>query len=451
MRMIIAVVVLLGLGVAGYAYIADESRDAPAYLLATVERGPITAAVSATGTVNAVMLVQVGSEISGQIRELYADYNATVRRGDKLALISPEIFAARVDQARAELASAQANIRAAAVQAERAGADAQNSRAQLVMLRAQTTGAQIAADQAQRELARKIGPGRSEFVAASERERAQADFDHAVAIHAAARAQEAAQAAAIAASEAAIRAAEVQVTVAEANVQQKEAMLRQAEVDLARTRITAPIDGVVVERNVDVGQTVAASLQAPTLFTIAQDLARLQVECYIDETDIGRVALGQTATFTVSAYPGESFPGEVVQIRKAAQVIQNVVTYIVVLSARNETQRLFPGMTATVQIVTDRVADALRVPNAALRFRPLRGEGEGAGAAATPADPAAPAAQVYVMKSGGELRPVAVEPGLSDGRFTQVTSGALAAGDTVIAGYRGPPKAAQRRFLRFRL
>ncbi|MGQ0662400.1 MAG: efflux RND transporter periplasmic adaptor subunit [Pseudomonadota bacterium] len=442
LKALLAAIAAAGAAGAGYAYFGDEG--AASYRTEEVVRGALSLTVSATGTVNAVALVQVGSQVSGQIRELHADFNSLVRRGAVIARIAPETFAARVDEASAELEMARAGIAAAKVQLARARADAEHARAQAAVLRAQSDGARVAAELAGRELARKMGPGRSDFVAAAERERAQADLDRAAAALAAAQAQERAQAASIAAAQAAALAAEVHIQVAQGIHLQKEAGLRHARVDLDRTEITAPIEGIVVERNVDVGQTVAASLQAPTLFTIAQDLARLQVESYIDEADIGRIALGQTASFTVASFPGQPFAGEVVQIRKAPQLVQNVVTYIVVISARNDQLKLLPGMTANVHILTDRLEGIVKVPNAALRFRPPRPEAREAGRARRTEDSPPRAGQVFTLGPDDELQPVRVRLGASDGTFTHVLDGALAAGDRVVVGIMRAPKAGRR-------
>src|SRR5262249_265012 len=209
-----------------------------------------------------------------------------------------------------------------------------------------------------------------ELIAQSDLDAAQVQFDSAVAQYDANVAQEHAQAASVTSAEAQLKVAQAMLENAKAQVAQNQAHLRQSEINLEHTVIIAPVDGVVVSRTVDVGQTVAASLQAPTLFTIAQDLTKMQVDTNVAEADVGRVKVGQPATFTVDAFPGRTFHGEVVQIRKAAQVVQNVVTYDVVISAPNNDQVLLPTMTANVRIVTDQKDSVLKVPNAALRFRP---------------------------------------------------------------------------------
>ena len=363
-------VLIVVAGGATGAYFYTQGRGSTLkYRLARVERGPLTATVSATGTLNAVITVQVGSQTSGQIKELHADFNSPVKKGQLIARIDPETFEAKVNQAKAELEATRAAVLNQQAQVERAHADVENARAALAGAKAQTAKARVAVLDAKRDLDRKSDLLKKELIAQSEKDSAQATYDSAQAQLEAVRAQEQALTSAIRAVEAQLKVAEAQLQAALAQVRQKEAALRQAQVDLEHTIIRAPVDGVVVSRNVDVGQTVTASLQAPTLFTIAQDLTQMQVDTNVDEADIGRIGLGQRVTFTVDSFPGQTFSGEVVQIRKAPQVVQNVVTYDVVVSAQNSALKLLPGMTANVRIVVDQKASALKVPNAALRFR----------------------------------------------------------------------------------
>jgi HlyD family secretion protein len=363
------VAVLVGAGVWGYFY-AQSRGNAPRVRLAAVERGPIVATVSASGNLNAVTTVQVGSQISGQIRELLVDFNSPVRREQIIARIDPETFEAKVAQARAELDSARAAIINQQAQVERARADVENARAALVEAQAQTAKARVTVLDTRRDLDRKSELYRRELIARSELDTAQATFDAAGAQVDSARAKEQSSSAAIKAAEAQLRVTDAALESARATVKQREAALRQAQVDLDRTVIRAPVDGVVVSRAVDVGQTVAASLQAPTLFTIAQDLTKMQVETSVDEADIGRIKVGDRATFTVDAFSGETFSGTVTQIRKAALIVQNVVTYTVVIAVDNPGGRLLPGMTANVKLVVAEKPSVLKVPNAALRYRP---------------------------------------------------------------------------------
>jgi len=307
-------VLLLAVIAAGFWWWSGRQGDAPVYRTAKVERGPITATVSSTGTLNPVTSVQVGTQVSGQIQQLFVDFNSPVTKGELIARIDPETFTYRVRQAEADLESARSGV-------------ARNQVAQII---------------ADRDLKRTRELVARNFVSPAELDRAQSTFDLAAA----------------------------EVRTAQAIVQQRAAQVATARVDLSRTEIRAPVDGVVIKRSVDVGQTVAASLQAPELFVIAKDLRDMQVDTSIDEADVGRIKIGLRATFTVDAFPGRQFTGEVKSVRKAAQSVQNVVTYIAIISAANERGELLPGMTANVRIVTDTRESVLKVPNAALRFRP---------------------------------------------------------------------------------
>ncbi|MGH7392741.1 MAG: efflux RND transporter periplasmic adaptor subunit, partial [Candidatus Rokuibacteriota bacterium] len=380
-------VVVLGVAAAVWGYFYVQSRgSAPQYRVGRIERGPLTAAVSATGNLNAVITVQVGSQVSGQVKELFVDFNSAVKKGQVIARIDPATFEAKVNQARAEVDAAQAAVLNQQAQVERAKADAENTRAAQAEARAQTARAQVAVADAKRDLDRKTELLRRDLIARSDSDTSQANHDSALASLEATRAKEQAAAAAINSAEAQRRVVEAQLGSARAQVAQKQAALEQARVDLDHTTIRAPVDGVVVSRQVDVGQTVAASLQAPVLFTIAQDLTKMQVDTSVDEADIGRTRLDGPVTFTVDAFAGETFRGRVTQIRKAAQIVQNVVTYTVVVAVDNPDLRLLPGMTANVKLIVAEKSNVLKVPNAALRFRPPGeapepgGGGPGAGA-----------------------------------------------------------------------
>jgi HlyD family secretion protein len=362
----LAAAVLLGAGAWLWTSLGGAT-GAPSYRLAKVERGSITATVSASGTLSAVKTVLVGSQISGQVKELYVDFNSPVKHGQLLARIDPETYEIRVRQAEADLEAA----RTASLQRQ---SDAAAQRSQLIRAR-------IAWDDARRELERKETLVQKGFISPAERDKAA--FTE----------QTAAET--IRTVEAQVKSADAQVANAAAVVKQREAALAAARNDLDKTRITAPVDGIVISRQIDAGQTVAASLNAPTLFSIAQDLRAMQVEVAIDESDIGRIRSDQQVTFTVDAFPGRSFHGQVAQIRKAAQTVQNVVTYTVVVATENPALALVPGMTANVRIVTDQRDGVLKVPNAALRFRPpgatngkdepaAAGPGAGSGAGGDP-------------------------------------------------------------------
>ncbi|WP_158044602.1 efflux RND transporter periplasmic adaptor subunit [Skermanella pratensis] len=424
-------------GVGGYAALDEDRHDIPDVELATVDRGTIVRTISATGTLNAVGLVQVGSAVSGRIQSLAADFNSIVSRDQTVAQIDPEGFAAEVAEATAERDVAASGIAAATAKLARARAEAENARATEQVLKARALSARSVADQAGRDRQRAFASGRADFVATAERERAASALDQARAALAAAEAEELAQATVIQGAEASVGEAEAEVLVARATLRQREAALAQAQVDLDRTTIRSPIDGVVIERNVDVGQTVAASLEAPVLYTIARDLRRLQVETFVDETDIGAVQPGQSVSFTVSAFPGRQFGGTVSQVRKAPQVIQNVVTYVVIITAANDALQLYPGMTATVDIRVTEQQDALRVPSAALRFRPAPAGPPPRPAAGGPRAPRpADRGEVYVLDKSGTFTAVPVSTGIADLGFTQITGGNLSEGQQVVVGRR---------------
>ena len=372
MRRIVSVVivaVLVGGGVWGYFY-AQSRGNVPKYRMVSVERGPLTAAVSATGNLNAVITVQVGSQVSGQIKELRVDFNSIVKKNQVIARIDQDIFVAKVNQAQADLDSAKATVLNQEAQIERARADVENARAAFAEAKAQTAKAQVAVVDAKRDYDRKTELFARKLIAKSDLDSSQAAHDSAIAQVDSAKAHELALDSAIQSATAQLRVAQAMLVSARAQVQQKNAGLKQTQVDLDHTTILAPVDGVVVSRQVDVGQTVAASLQAPILFTIAQDLTKMQVETSVDEADIGRLKLDDRATFTVDAFPGETFAGTVTQIRKAPQIVQNVVTYTVIVAVENPSGRLMPGMTANVKLVVAQKPSVLKVPNAALRFRP---------------------------------------------------------------------------------
>ncbi len=437
LSVVVAVGLLVGAGIWGYSY--ARSRDGtPPYRLTRVDRGSVTAAVSATGNLNAVTTVQVGSQVSGQIKELFADFNTVVKKNQVIARIDPEIFQAKVNQAQADLASSLAAVVNQEAQVDRARADVENARAAAHEGEAQTAKAQVDVVDSKRTLDRSVALFGRELIAAGDRDTAQAGSDSAVAQHESAEAHERALAAGIDSALSQSRVQEAAVTTARAQGAMKKAVLQQAQVDLEHATITAPVDGMVVSRSVDVGQTVAASLQAPVLFTIAQDLTKMQVETSVDEADIGRIPLDGAATFTVDAFPGELFSGRVTQIRKAALVVQNVVTYTVMIAVSNPSGKLLPGMTANVRVVTAEKPNVLRVPNAALRFRPAGGEPQGGGASSRPAKaPSVAAGRVYVLGADGKPKPVTVTLGITDGTTTEILQSELTEGQDVIVGAAG--------------
>jgi HlyD family secretion protein len=381
MRRVVLVPALVAvLAVAGtVAYWTENGHDAGAqYRSAKVEQGSIVSAVSTTGTLNAVTTVLVGSQLSGQIKELMADFNSDVKAGQVIARLDQDQIKARLAQSQADWEAAKAQVAQQKAAAERAKADVENARASIANMRAQVTRAEVALKDAERDDKRKQELLPKGVVTQADADKTRAALDTARAGLAAARAQLGSADAQLAASQALARVAEALIDNAIATVAQREAAITQVKVDFERSEIRSPIDGVVVQRAVDVGQTVAASLQAPTIFTIAEDLRRMEVYASVDEADIGRVREGQPVTFTVTAHPADTFRGEVKQIRLAPQTISNVVTYVVVIAADNQQRKLLPGMTATARVVTDSRDNAIKLPNAALRWRPAGTQAEGA-------------------------------------------------------------------------
>jgi HlyD family secretion protein len=360
-------VVVVGLALAGgggyWWWSQRGAADAVQYRTAKIERGNLQATVSASGAVNPVTQVSVGTQVSGQIKDLYVDFNSEVKAGQLIARIDPETFEYRVRSAQADVDAANAAV----VTAQAAAAAS----------RANVSRAQVDLQEAQRDQERKQTLVEKQFIAQSEGDKARALVNTAGELLKQAQAQ--------------AGVTEAQIKSAQANVAQRESSLAQARIDLARTRITSPVNGIVIKRAIERGQTVAASLQSPELFVIAQNLSDMQVDASIDESDVGRIRTGQRATFTVDAFPGQTFEGEVRQVRKAAQSVANVVTYVAVVGFSNAGGRLLPGMTANVRVVTDVRENVLKVPNAALRVRIAGIEPAAAAASEPAATPGAPA------------------------------------------------------------
>jgi HlyD family secretion protein len=377
------VVVLAALGAAGwFGYQKWDAKDeAPKFRTAKVEKGPLIATVAATGILNPVVSVSVSSQVSGQVKELFVDFNAEVKKGQLIARIDPEQIEYRLRQAQADLDAARASIG--------------TQQANIAVQRAELARAEANLAEAKRDFDRKASLVQKNFISPSEAEKAEAVYK--------------AQAAGLEAVRAQLGVAQANAKNSEAVVKQREAQLAQAKVDLERTAIRSPVDGVVVKRAVEPGQTVAASLQAPELFVIAQNLADMQVDAAIDESDVGRLRVGQAATFTVDAFAGRTFNGAIRQVRKAAQTVSNVVTYTVVISASNPDLILLPGMTASVRITTDRRDSALKVANSALRFRPPGtnedAQGGAAGGGAAPGGGTGAGAGGAVGGGGGGVGP----------------------------------------------
>lgn len=361
---VVALVLVLGAGAAWAYFGRGNGEEAPQYRTVRVQRGAIVSSVTASGSLKALVTVQVGSQLSGQIKELHADFNSKVKKGQVIARLDTAQLEARLSQTQADLSAGDANLLMQKAQAERAAADVATARAEVLR-------AEAALIEARRDHTRKIKLAKRGIATRSDADKAESTLRQAEAGLAAAKAK-------LSASQATRKVTKAQITSAEATVAQRKAAVLLVKVDLDRSHIRAPIDGVVIERAIDVGQTVAASLQAPTLFTIAQDLRSLEVHASVDEADVGRIAIGQPTSFTVSAFPNRTFNGQVKQVRLAPKEEQNVVTYTVVISADNPDELLLPGMTAEVKIISAQRPQALKVPNAALRFRP-RGASAGAG------------------------------------------------------------------------
>ena len=316
------------IAIAVFAAFEFKGQERPQYFTSKADRGDIREVVEATGTINAVITVQVGSQVSGTISHLYVDFNSRVKKGQVVAQIDPPLFQGALLQAKADLANAEANVASAKANLEKAKA---------------------ADIQTKADYERAVGLTKENVMSQQQLDLAKANHDSAVA---------------------AVSAAAALVTQAVAQQQQKRAALTVAQTNLDYTTIHAPIDGTVIARNVDVGQTVAASLQAPTLFTIAQDLTKMQVYAATDESDVGMIKKGQVVTFKVDAFPRDTFTGRVSQIRMNATTVQNVVTYNTVIDFDNPELKLFPGMTAYITIPVASASNALRVPNGALRYKP---------------------------------------------------------------------------------
>ncbi len=389
------------------------------YFTSKTERGDIHDVVEATGTIDAVTTVQVGSQVSGTIAKLNADFNTRVKKGQVIALIDPSLFQGALLQAKADLADAQANAATAKANLEKAKA---------------------AVEQTQSDFQRTDALTKEGVMSAQQLDVSRANNDSA---------------------QAAVAAADAQVKQALAQVQQKKAALEVAQTNLEHTIITAPIDGVVTARNVDVGQTVAASLQAPTLFNIAQDLTKMYVYAKTDESDVGQMKVGQPVTFKVDAFPKDTFHGQVVQVRMNPTTVQNVVTYDTVIEFSNPEMKLFPGMTAYVTIPVASAIDVLRVPNGALRFKPdmkpeqIRAMYQKYGIALTGGakgkhggqgqDSASDTAIVWKLLPDKSIQPVQIKTGITDHTYTAVAQmlvGQLSPGDELVTGSAGAAKTA---------
>ena len=397
-KKILWAVALLAILIGGffiYRIATSQKKNELRFETAKVERGPVIAKVTATGILSALVTVQVGSQVSGRIKDLVVDFNSPVTKGQVIARIDPQLFQAALEQARANYVAAQGDLN--------------KSKAQAV--------------DADHQFQRNKSLAERKLIAQADLDTAQANAD----------------------------AAKAQVDSSVGKLEQAKAALYQADINLAYTTIIAPINGVVISRSVDVGQTVAASLQTPTLFTIAEDLRKMQVDTSVAEADVGKIQDGMTATFTVDAYPNERFTGTVRQVRNAAQIVQNVVTYDAVIDVANPDLKLRPGMTANATFIYAEKEDVLRIPNASLRFHPTAQMlAQAASETGVPrpnqGDSPSPAITAKADPSGGrtiwvqrlkEAKPITVKTGVTDGTLTEVSGDSIHEGDLVIIDVLG--------------
>jgi HlyD family secretion protein len=422
-------VVVVGLSAVGLGFAYSKAEPSQVFLTAPVERAHIATTVKATGTVNAKISVDVGSQLSGRIAAVLVNFNDEVKAGQPIANLDPEIYAARLSEAKAARKVAESNAQVNRAALERARAALANARAARNVADAQLAAATIKQEETERQLQRKLALARTGNVSESELSRARSQSASEQADLRANAEQISMKDEAIAIADAELRMAEANLANAEAVVEQKQAAVEQAEVDLQRTTLRAPIDGVVIKRDINPGQTVAVTLEAKTLFRIVNDLREMEVHGRIDEADIGHIRVGQRADFTVDAYPEQVFAGQVVEIRKSPEVIQNVVTYTAIVSVANPDLLLFPGMTATLRILISDTGAVLKVPNQALRFRP-----DGRQSDAASLGPGGGSATVWTLDPNGRPAPVSIVTGLSDTTGTQVLLGSVTEGDPVIVG-----------------
>ncbi|MEH2627594.1 HlyD family secretion protein [Bradyrhizobium sp. AZCC 1719] len=460
MRRLLITLLAIAAATAGTFHFFPHWSGAPAqpsYRLAKANEGEIVATVNASGTINPTTTVIVGSQLSGRVVELLADYNSNVKAGQVVARLNSDQILAKLDAARADLEQARAKKLVQKAQIERVRADTEKARAAEAEIEAQIArnGALLAdaerTYQRQSELrARGVSAEATHDAARTTRDAQRASLDSVKAQLKSAKAQ-------LVGLEADQRVAEAQLAAAAAQVAAREATVRQIEVDLRNTDIRSPVSGVVVQRQVELGQTVAAALQSPTLFLVADDLRQMEISANIDEADVGRIKSGQRATFTVGAFPGRTFEGSVKQVRLGSQTIQNVVIYTAIVSIENPRLELLPGMTATLRIETDRRDGAVQVPSAALRWRPpptsdvsgaqvsqsqgsnLSGEPN---AALVERNRATQPGRVFVVGPDGKPQGVTVRIGATEGAATEIVSG-LEPGREVIIG--GGPRTAEAK------
>lgn len=416
----------LALLIVAGVYFFGRGNPETAYRFARVETGPIVSLVSAAGTVELSTSVPVVAQTSGEVLEVVTNYNARVKAGDVLARLDPAAALARQDIAKADLNVARGAVDIATSQIELARRQVENARASLESARATGKAAELAVSDADRDLTISRRLSVTGDASRMETERAKSTRGRAGTDLAAAKAREAAALASYDAAQAQLDVSQTQLSNARATLAAREIASKQAEEEVEHTTIRAPVDGVVMAKNVLERQLASAG---QVLFTLAEDLSKIEVHARIDEADIGRIAPGQTATFGFSAFPGREFEGRVTGIRKMPQIAEGIVTYVAVIVASNEDLQLLPGMTAEIRIVVDRRDSVLRVPKSALRFAPQTSDGNGGAVAQSPSG------QERVWRlSGGRPQAVPVRTGVSDGVYTEIVEGDLRAGEEIIVG-----------------
>lgn len=381
MKKITITLIILVLSFSGIFFVLKDNKKTPIYKTEKIIRGDITETITASGTVNPVTNISVGTQVSGTIKNIYVDFNSAVKKGQILAEIDPSLFEAQVEQARANLNNAKANLY---------NAQANSQRIQSIINNDYKTY------QRYKSLYEK------NFIARSEVDLSESTYN---------------------AGKAQIAGAKAQIDSAKAQIAQAAAELKNKQTNLRYTKIISPVNGIVVSRNVDIGQTVAASFQTPTLFLVAQDLTRMQIDTNVAEADIGKIKVGQQVEYTLDGYPDETFKGKVKQIRIAPNVVQNVVTYNVVISVDNKDLKLKPGMTANVSIIASSKKGVLLAPNESLRFTPIMGDDT----------PKFKEQGIWILESEKPKR-LRIKTGISNGSFTEITSANVFEGLQVIIG-----------------
>jgi HlyD family secretion protein len=447
MRFVVVASLLCALVGLGYTYGQDSS--APTFLTAPIERGSISTLVKASGTVEAVVSVDVSSQLSGRIAEVFVNFNDAVTAGQPIAQIDQEIFAARVNEARAALRVARATAQVQQAALERAKVGVANAKTAEKLAEDQSAASKARQEEFERDHLRKLALARTGSATERDLSQARALRDAGAADLRASLEQIQMKAEAIAIAEAERQMAEANLENAQAVVEQKQASLDQAELDLNRTVLRAPIDGIVIKRDLNPGQTVAVSLEAKTLFKIANDLREMEVHGKIDEADVGQLRPGQAVQFTVDAYPDRTFNGQVQQIRKSPEIVQNVVTYTTIVSAPNPDLLLLPGMTAQLRIVVRDSRGILKIPTQALRFRPKDAGAASSDQIANKSPFPQESATIWLVDNGGRPEPATVKLGVSDDNSTELLEAALAEGQHVIIGTANSQK--QRGFFGIRL